>query len=136
MKTTRRSFIASITSFFAVAAVTPSRAFAADDATRLIYKLAILVPDRSAAALLGREYLALAQDESAADKLADLVCGSSADVRKQVVESTPGARRKILEQLIAQDFDKGQTVKIHGWVLARTEARLYALVAATPPTTP
>lgn len=32
---------------------------------------------------------------------------------------------------IQDDFDRGDTVSVNGWVLARTEARLYALSALT-----
>ncbi len=32
-----------------------------------------------------------------------------------------------LDEIIGQDFAKGNTVQIQGWILSRTEARQYAL---------
>ncbi|HEY0810254.1 MAG TPA: hypothetical protein VGD49_08840 [Longimicrobiales bacterium] len=32
-------------------------------------------------------------------------------------------------RLIQSDFERGDTVRVNGWVLSRTEARLYALAA-------
>ena len=93
---------------------------------------AALVPedffDRvESAAAVGREYLRLVPEERDAARLRQLIL---ADCRE-----TPGAgspRRRLHDSVMARqrlDFEAGRTVRIDGWVLSRTEARLCGLAA-------
>ena len=39
----------------------------------------------------------------------------------------PRVERINLDEIIDQDFAKGNTVQVHGWILSRAEARQYVL---------
>ena len=136
MKTTRRHFLCSVTSLLACAALSPASALAAEgDAKKLVYKLNVLMTDTATAATIGEAYLKQAPEEADAEKLANLICGTP-ERRAELEEATPGARRKILEELTRGDFERNDTVSIAGWVLARTDARRCALASITRPATP
>jgi hypothetical protein len=81
------------------------------------------------ARVIGREYLRLVPSEASADL-----------VTARLVERLPGGSRavaaagddRLLELVLratVEDFESLRTVELHGWVLARTEARLCALAA-------
>ncbi|MGH3092968.1 MAG: hypothetical protein ACRDOG_11685 [Gaiellaceae bacterium] len=85
--------------------------------------------DHESARVIGREYLRLVPGEASAATLA-----------ARVVERLPGGSRAVdaasddrLHELLLgvtlEDFEGLRTVELHGWVLARTEARLCALAA-------
>lgn len=85
-------------------------------------ELACLLPDRVHAAVVGAEYLASAPHEADLDGL---------QRRFQfALDSRHGARAAVAERL-RRDFAEGDTVRLRGWVLARTEARLCAMAALT-----
>lgn len=59
---------------------------------------------------------------------------SPAALSAQIMDSLPNSgegisERSLLEQ-IRSDFDQGDVVNLHGWLLSRTEARVCALFAA------
>ena len=60
--------------------------------------------------------------ERDANELVALIIGSNS------AESTPENVRNLVDRRVRDDFAAGHTVRIHGWVLSRTEARLAALV--------
>jgi hypothetical protein len=62
------------------------------------------------AAVIGRAYLEIAPDDAAASRL------------------LPGDHDALRERIV-DDFASGRTVRIDGWILAVTEARLCAAVA-------
>lgn len=72
------------------------------------------------AAVVGEAYLALAPEERDETSLARLV-GLDLFHRRT---SFPEVRDRI-----TGDFELGDTVRVDGWVLSHTEARLYALAA-------
>lgn len=70
---------------------------------------------------LGQAYLDLHPQEADLDQLAaalHLQPDQHADVARDSFQS-----------LVKQDFDRGDTVTLRGWVLARSEGRLFALCA-------
>ncbi len=73
-----------------------------------------LFQDPSQAAELGRRYLAQSHDHQGAQALA---------------EALEAGGVSLLRRLRSRDLRSGKTVVVGGWVLARTEARLCALVA-------
>jgi hypothetical protein len=71
----------------------------------------------------GKAYIREAPAENDEDKLIKLLAGNSS-----IANSTDEtAIHQYLDQKIKQDFEKGDTVLVKGWVLAVTEARQCAL---------
>lgn len=82
--------------------------------------LEALLPRTDDAAVVGRAYLAQYATEADAGLL-----------RRRLVSLTaePRRLRAAIGERIRRDFAEGDTVRIEGWVLSRTEARLCALCA-------
>jgi hypothetical protein len=80
-----------------------------------------LITDREGAARLGRSYLAAHPTEARSGVLVRDLVGAIEPT------SVSGASREVADR-IRGDFAAGNTVVVEGWVLSRTEARLYALV--------
>jgi hypothetical protein len=79
---------------------------------------------RDALVTIGARYLALHPEDAAlADLLAAL--GDSADD----LVAAPGAALRARQDAIAAEHVDGVTVDLDGWVLARTECRIAAVVA-------
>jgi hypothetical protein len=72
---------------------------------------------------LGRAYLAQVPGEAHRNRL------ESALFERIGPEHGPRSLRDALHRAIAEDFTSGDTVRLSGWVLARTECRLCALAA-------
>ncbi|MDZ7676291.1 MAG: hypothetical protein U5K30_14635 [Acidimicrobiales bacterium] len=85
----------------------PARRLACDDVTGAFEATPGLVA-------IGTRYRELHPDDDPADAGADLPAGDLADALRAQVRA---------------DFDAGRTVDVDGWVLARTEARVAALLA-------
>ena len=88
--------------------------------------LEALLPHMAAARKVGERYLALAPTERCTRRLTAALFGaldhpSAADALPHL--------RQIVETRRQQDFARGDTVILDGWLLARTEARLCALAA-------
>ena len=83
--------------------------------------------DSPAKIWLGQRYLLLHPEECSAERLAYLLSG------RRFVNATEIFDCRELRQSVCQqrdeDFRSGNVVLIDGWVLARTEARLFALTA-------
>ena len=81
-----------------------------------------LIAHRHSAAVVGAHYLAAFDSENSAERLA-----------KAIREGMPADGRPIDERFllarIRADFERGEIVNLQGWVLSRTEARLFALFA-------
>jgi hypothetical protein len=74
---------------------------------------------------VGRAYLDQAPDEANAERLRQFL--NLADEVSAL--SLPSRERERLSVQQSEDFRTGQTVLVQGWVLSRTEVRLYALAA-------
>jgi hypothetical protein len=113
---------------FAALAMLPWRGTAADDeAPAGAARLAALMRHRASARVLGRAYLAEAGEEASPALLACRIgaaCGLDASALAALPEP---ALRRALADAVRRDFAQGDTVMVRGWVLARSEARLYAL---------
>lgn len=88
----------------------------------LLDRLATLLPHQQSARSIGHWYLQQYPQEAHIDQLlaalpAALQTADVADLQRQ------------LAQQIKADFTADQIVKVQGWLLARTEARLCALTA-------
>lgn len=78
---------------------------------------------RSDLEAIGSAYRRLTPAEQTVDALRDALATSR--------RGLPWSARPPLEQQVADEFAAGDTVLAEGWVLARTEARLCALVSLT-----
>jgi hypothetical protein len=125
----RRRFLVGALRFAAVVFVAPaSIALVVDRALLELSEedaLRSLVRHPAAAARLGRAYLRLHPDEATPARLVRHLLGELASVSPEI------AGRRIA-QGIAADFDAGRVTRVQGWILSRTEARLFALVALSP----
>ena len=102
---------------------------ATPEARPLAAQLVSLLRARDSAAALGHVYLAAMPEEATADRLVALILPG----RRAGEDSVLGDRqlRAMLGERHRSDFASGRTVVLHGWILSRTEARLYALSALT-----
>ena len=83
-------------------------------------RLTAAVTEREHWRLIGRAYL-----EDGAPKLKDLVAHLGAAVGSH----EPGAIPQPLDERVRLDFEQGRTIRVDGWLLAETEARVAAVVA-------
>ncbi|HZI75626.1 MAG TPA: hypothetical protein VFD73_16715, partial [Gemmatimonadales bacterium] len=82
-------------------------------------------PENAAMVSVGRVYLDQTPHEANAATLRHLL-----DLAAEVSAATlPDPEKERLAMRQSEDFRTGQTVLVQGWVLSRTEARLYALAA-------
>ncbi len=81
---------------------------------------------------IGRTYLSQTPSESGSDRLVSLL---SADSTGEPVSMNADNRyaETLITNKIKQDFEKGNTVVVKGWILAVTEARQCALFALNNP---
>jgi hypothetical protein len=91
--------------------------------------LELVSPYPQQAAKLGRIYLALHPEEENREVLL-----SKVDVALQAISGTSNSTEtnrtfEALDQAVRNDYKLGHLVIVDQWVLARTEARLYALFA-------
>lgn len=80
---------------------------------------------------LGRAYLAAHPDEQNGARLRtallDALAATLGD--RQPATLTPGEALAALRRLVRRDYLEAQVVLVDGWLLSRSEARLYALMA-------
>jgi hypothetical protein len=92
-------------------------------------RLADLPADRESARIVGLEYLRSVPSEASpvvlTARLTDRLPASPAQVERMPLTEL----QAMLIQAIDEDLRDLDTVRLQGWILARTEARLYALAA-------
>ena len=121
--------------FLRLASVTTLSALASSCAAGREYDAATLTHPELLTALgatrvraIGERYRAMTRDEGDAESL-----------RRAIEDSRPGAARFLgaagpsIADLVREDFDRGRTVVVDGWVLSRTEARQCALYSLVRP---
>jgi hypothetical protein len=89
-------------------------------------RLKELLKHKESALSIGREYLRIVPNESNLKALLDFissVCGQS------VLDLDAQKLREYLRLRTRQDFEEGHVIRIHGWMLSITEARLCGLAA-------
>ena len=128
---------------FAAAGPLSRRRFARGMMTALIGGLAIAVPRlarvapdsdlgalvgcRESAERVGRRYLAMLP--AGTDRSQLLRASPTLDRAARATRRKPEVAARFLRQGIDDDFRRADTVVVDGWVLARTEARLCAIIA-------
>jgi hypothetical protein len=90
-------------------------------------RLAELLTHRDSARVVGKAYLERVPAEASASRLVDQVAAALPAGHRALREASDADLRSLLEARIRADFEDGKVVDVDGWVLAPTEARLYAL---------
>lgn len=130
---TRRIFLRIVLGLSALGLTGPARALAklgeSGAPDPLALKLAKFFIHKDSAAVVGREYLRSVPGEEDARLLVDLICSGQAAGRANLVGADLKELREWLRHQQCQDFEHGRIVKVQGWILSETEARLCALAA-------
>lgn len=90
-------------------------------------KLVRTLNDQEAAAIIGRDYLKLYPEEAKVDLLVKKILPSDLRENWRITETEHLSEE--IDNQIKTDFDRGEVVPLEGWILARTELRLFALAA-------
>jgi hypothetical protein len=111
----------------------PFRAWAAlaerGSNSSLEIKLIALLRHKDSARLIGLEYLRSVPSEADAKVLVDSISSGFATGQKDLHTANPARLCNLLQRRIQQDFDEEHIIRLQGWLLSVTEARLCALVA-------
>jgi hypothetical protein len=83
--------------------------------------LALVFKHRQSAIAIGRRYLSHYPDDALPHALAQAVLRGEG--------GTPAAARDALRARVREDFERGDTVLLEGWVLARSECQACAAIA-------
>jgi hypothetical protein len=90
-------------------------------------KLTGLFMHQESAQAIGRAYLQSHPQAADARTLESQIAQSLASDRKQLIAADSRSLSELLAERIRQDFEAEQIVKVQGWILSVTEARLCAL---------
>ena len=83
--------------------------------------------DATAADAVGRAYLQVTPEEQDRDQLVEALAGGELEAWEELLRRDPAALEAAVRARHLDDFATGRTVRLHGWILSRTEARLAAL---------
>jgi hypothetical protein len=93
-------------------------------------RLARLLTPRDGARAIGTEYLrTLPGPPASAAALADAIALALPAGHRALATAGDAELRELLAEQSAADFGDGRTVRLRGWILSETEARLCALAA-------
>lgn len=95
----------------------------------LTLKLAEIFIHKDSAKIVGQAYLQSFPGEADIHFLVDLICPFQAARQSEIIKTDGMKLRELLFLQQCQDFEYGRVVKVQGWILSQTEARLCALVA-------
>jgi hypothetical protein len=84
---------------------------------------------KESARIIGLQYLRVAPSEADAQRLVHLICLGVAENQRSFYEADPERLREFLRLRMRRDFEEGQIIKLQGWMVSVTEARLCALTA-------
>ncbi len=85
--------------------------------------------NRRSAGVIGNEYLRGRHEEARVQALIDLICQSPPLSRESSVEKYSKGPHAFPGEQVRADFEHDRVVKVNGWILSETEARLCALAA-------
>ncbi len=127
----RRRLIQLMIGVAAGLALSPSRQTSGwrDRHDELGARLAALFSQPRSAAVIGQAYLQQYAQEADALRLHHLIARDVAQQGAGLHYAGDAELRDLLQQRIWQDFADDRVVKLNGWILSVTEARLYALAA-------
>lgn len=110
-----------------VAKVAPWRALVEIVNPPLSTKLVSLLEHRRSALLVGGEYLRQASGEAGARALVDAIVSGREGGHDEARTASGSELRELVARRIQRDFAEDRTVKLRGWIVSCTEARLCAL---------
>ena len=124
-RTTRRRILQQLAMTLSAAAVTLPTHAAAHPACvtgdpDLSAAIDGLISQRNSAVIIGEAYLTQFDSERSADILLS-------KIRESLLADTQRVDEQTVLCQIRVDFERGDIVNLHGWLLSRTEARLCAL---------
>src|SRR5262245_28066158 len=90
-------------------------------------RLVALFEHQDSARIVGLEYLKKYPQEADAHLLQDRIIAGFAGGYTGLAKASDSTIRKLIEDRVRQDFETDQIVKLQGWILSATEARLCAL---------
>ena len=129
----RRAFLRGLLSLSAVIFLLPARALAAlqrpQSKESQASSLLRFFRNQQSARVIGREVLRCVPAEADLERLVDLISSSRPERRARLAKATASELRVLLRRQQLDDFECGRTVRVRGWVLSQTEARLCALAA-------
>jgi hypothetical protein len=132
MKTARRSVLLAVAGwalapFTALARPPRGAAAASNPEARLLARIVAFFGEPASAAALGAAYLCQAPEDA---EPGHLVARLFPDTSSAVLERwSDSALRSALARRLIEDFAHSRTVILQGWVLSRSEARLFAAAA-------
>jgi hypothetical protein len=130
---TRRSFVHILVCLGFFTFFRPAYAFIKQGASRtsdpLASSLASFFTHKESAAIMGFEYLRYRPGEANIRLLVDLICACRPERHAELAQAETKKCRELLARQQRQDFEHNRVVKVHGWILSETEARLCALAA-------
>ncbi len=133
VRSSRRRFLAAILGLGLFTFARPSRGWAALAERRryssLSSKLVNLLRHKESARIIGLEYLRSTPRESDAQTLTDLISAGFVGSQKNRCEVDAARLRELLRLQMRQDFEEGRIIRLRGWIVSVTEARLCALAA-------
>jgi hypothetical protein len=112
-----------------VAKVAPWRALVEIVNPPLSTKLVSLLEHRCSARVVGGEYLREASGEAGARGLVDAIASELEGGHDEARAASGSELRELVARRIQRDFAEDRTVKLRGWIVSHTEARLCALAA-------
>ena len=132
---TRRGFLRSALLSLMAGAAASSRLALADSGTQSCVEpqwLSNIIYDRTSAQRLGQAYLNAYPRYRRCDLLIADIEGALQKLQADT-SSTAGAMpvSAALQRLVRAEYAGDQVVSVSGWIVSRTEARLYALAALT-----
>jgi hypothetical protein len=90
-------------------------------------RLVALFEHQDSARIVGLEYLKKNPQEANVHLLQDRIIAGFTGGYTALAQASDSTIRKLIEERVRQDFETDQIVKLQGWILSATEARLCAL---------
>ncbi len=129
LKLSRRQFIISLASGLA-ATITLQGCGSPVDRSVIAQRLARTIGDQTAAKRFGVAYLRAYPDEAGIELLVELIDDSVVGEYGQGMSLTDSQLlAEHLNKQVRDEYRRGEAIQVDGWILSRTEARLYALSA-------
>jgi hypothetical protein len=130
---TRRSFLRMVILLGAMALIRREDMFVTTDGAHndhlLTLKLASFFRNKESARIVGLEYLRVAPTEADAWQLTKSICACWQEPYDEIAHADIAKIKQRLRHQQRDDFEKGRTLEVDGWILSETEVRLCALAA-------
>ena len=104
-----------------------SLSFPSDELLKVAKRLTGIFANQLSARVVGKAYLDKNQEEDSLSFLISKLVLETRTVNLADLTSGPHAYQELIRRAIRRDFDTDNSVRISGWILSRTEARLCAL---------